>query len=149
MNMSRIYLYIATLGPFGYVTASGTVATIITVPFMFWVRSMLPGRFAYGVFVFLFLIMSLWVVHKALAQFKHVGDPSEIVLDEVVGCLITFWAVPLSVESIIVGLILFRFFDILKFGGVRYVERLADTWGVVMDDVAAAVISNIILRFIF
>lgn len=149
MNMSRMYLFIATMGPIGYVTASGTVATIVTIPIMYWLRSMLPGRASYGILILGILVFSLWVIHKALTKFKRVEDPSEIVLDEFVGCLITFWAVPLSVESIIVGLILFRFFDIFKFGGVRYAERLVGTWGVVMDDVVAAVISNIILHFIF
>ncbi len=149
MNYSKLYVHVATLGPIGYVTASGTVATIVTIPFMFWLRSIMPENLAYGGFVFGFLLVSLWIVHKALAQFKRVDDPSEIVLDEVVGCLITFVAIPLSVESIIVGLILFRFLDILKIGGIGYIERFIGTWGVVMDDVVAAVIANIILRFIF
>ncbi len=147
--MLSFYTFIATLGPIGYLTVPGTIATIVTIPFMFWLRMLFPSPFVYGGIVFLFLIVSLWVVHKARRYFKRHEDPPEIVIDEVVGCLITFWVIPLSTSSVIVGLLLFRFFDIFKIGGIRYVERLNGCWGIVLDDVVAALMSNIILRLIF
>jgi len=149
MNMLSFYTFVATLGPIGYLTAPGTIATIVAIPVMFWLRMLFPSSFVYGSIVFLFLIVSLWVVHKARRYFKRYEDPPEIVIDEVVGCLITFWAIPLSTPSVIVGLLLFRFFDISKIGGVHYAERLNGSWGIVLDDVVAALVSNIILYFIF
>ena len=147
--MLSFYTFIATLGPIGYLTVPGTIATIVTIPLMFWLRMLFPSPFVYGGIVFLFLIVSLWVVHKARRYFKRHEDPPEIVIDEVVGCLITFWAIPLSTSSVIVGLLLFRFFDISKIGGAHYAERLNGSWGIVLDDVVAALISNMILRLLF
>ena len=147
--MLLFYTFVATLGPIGYLTAPGTIASIITIPGMFWLRMLFPSSVAYGGIVMVFVIASLYVVHKARVHFKRHEDPPEIVIDEVVGCLVTFWAIPLCTSSVIVGLLLFRFFDIFKMGGIRYVERLNGSWGIVFDDVVAAFVSNIILRLIF
>jgi len=147
--MLSFYKFVATLGPIGYLTAPGTIASIITIPGMFWLRTLFPSQQVYGGIVMVFLAASLYVVHKVRVHFKRHADPPEIVIDEVVGCLITFWAIPLCASSVIVGLLLFRFFDISKMGGIRYVERLNGSWGIVLDDVVAALISNIILRLIF
>ncbi len=149
MSISRILAMIATLGPIGYFTAPGTVASIVAIPGMAWIHSLFPSEITYGAFCFIFCAVSIVIINKSLVHFKRLEDPSEIVLDEVVGCLFVFWGIPLTTESIIVGLILFRFFDILKIGGVGYVEKLVNAWGIVLDDVAAALISNIILRLIF
>jgi len=149
MNLLRFYIFVATLGPIGYLTAPGTIASIVTVPLMFWLRISFPSPQTYASIVVLFLIVSLYVVHKARTYFKRHEDPPEIVIDEVVGLLITFWAIPLCTSSIVMGLLLFRFFDVFKIGGIHYIERLNGSWGIVLDDVAAALISNIILRLIF
>ena len=147
--MLLFYTFVATLGPIGYLTAPGTIASIVTIPGMFWLRMLFPSQQAYGSIVIVFLVASLYVVHKARTHFKRHEDPPEIVIDEVAGVLITFLAIPLSTSSVIVGLLLFRFFDIFKIGGIRYVERLNGCWGIVLDDVVAALMSNIILRLIF
>jgi len=147
--MLLFYTFVATLGPIGFLTAPGTIASIVTIPVMFWLRMLFSSQLAYGGMVLIFLVVSLYVVHKVRTYFKRHEDPPEIVIDEVVGCLITFWAIPLCTSSVIVGLLLFRFFDISKIGGIRYVERLNGSWGIVLDDVVAALMSNIILRLIF
>jgi len=139
---------LATLGPIGYLTASGTVATLLTIPCMYWLRTVLD-RFQYGVLLLLFFIITIVVVSGALARLKRSDDPAEIVIDEVLGCLVTFFDVPLSTPSLFVGLVLFRFFDILKIGGVQYAERLVGPWGIVLDDIVAGVLSCVILRMLF
>ena len=110
MKISRLSLFIATLGPIGYMIASGTVTTIISIPFVCWLRHIFPNSIHYALFVFVFCVTSLLAVRSALKQLRRLDDPSEIVLDEVVGCLITFFAIPLSAQSLLVGLILFNFF---------------------------------------
>jgi len=147
--MLLFYTFVATLGPIGYLTAPGTIASIVTIPGIFWLRMLFPSQQAYGGIVMVFFVTSLYIVHKVRMHFKRHEDPPEIVIDEVVGCLVTFWAIPLCAPSVIVGLLLFRFFDIFKIGGIQYVERLNGCWGIVLDDVAAAFMSNIILRLIF
>jgi len=76
---------------------------------------------------------------------KHHSDPSEIVLDELVGCLVTFCGVTMSIPALVVGFLLFRFFDIFKPLGIHQIESFAGEWGIVLDDVAAGVFSCAIL----
>ncbi|MGB8367139.1 MAG: phosphatidylglycerophosphatase A [Candidatus Babeliales bacterium] len=149
MKLLSFYTFIATLGPIGYLTAPGTMATIVTIPMVFWLQKLFPTSIVYGGIVGGITFLSLWIVHKAQPYFKRREDPPEIVLDELAGCLITFWAIPLSTTSVIIGLLLFRFFDILKVGFIRYAEQLNGSWGIMLDDVIAALVANLILRLIF
>src|SRR5229473_2950928 len=100
MNITKLFLHISTLGPLGHLTASGTVATIVTIPFVVGIRSLFPGDLANGLFIILFVIFSLFAIHQALVVLHRAHDPYEIVLDEVVGCFITFWAIPLTAQSL-------------------------------------------------
>jgi len=83
------------------------------------------------------------------------NDPGEVVMDEFAGQALTFLAMPLlgprnlsGGESFLVallGFLLFRAFDIVKPWPIRRLERLPGAWGVLMDDLAAGVISAIVL----
>lgn len=146
---SKFFKFIATLGPVGYFPAPGTVASIIAIPAMMLIRSYIVNDMWYLSFSVLFCLLSILLINGCLQNFKRANDPSEIVLDEVVGVIITFWAIPITTQSIIIGLILFRFFDILKLGWIKKAEKLVGGWGIVFDDVVAALISNVLLRLIF
>jgi phosphatidylglycerophosphatase A len=65
------------------------------------------------------------------------------------GYLITMLWLPRTILFIILGFLLFRFFDILKPPPIRLLERVKGGYGVVLDDVLAGVYSNIILQIIF
>ncbi len=142
------YVNIATLGPIGYMNAPGTMASIATLPLVYWLHTIIPNHYAYLSVVIFALIGALWIVHKAIQHSRWHHDPSEVVIDEVIGCLLTFWGIALSGKVVLVGFILFRIFDILKIGGINYLERLPGEWGIVCDDVLAGLISNIILRLL-
>jgi phosphatidylglycerophosphatase A len=149
MNLIRIATALSTLGPIGYFGASGTVATIVTLPLVYWTHALIPSQQLYLGFIICMFAISISIVRHALKQFKRHEDPSEIVLDEVLGCLITFWGISLTSQSVLVGFLLFRALDIIKFGWVKQAESLADAWGVIGDDVVAALIANAILRLLF
>lgn len=149
MNLIRIATALSTLGPIGYFGAPGTVATVVTLPFVFWTHAIIPSQRLYLGFIICMFALSMLIVRHALKQFKRQEDPSEIVLDEVLGCLLTFWGIALTPKSILVGFILFRALDIIKFGWVKKAESLADAWGVIGDDMVAALIANVILRMLF
>src|SRR6201999_884796 len=68
-------------------------------------------------------------------------DPQFVVIDEVAGQLITLIAVPVSWKSLLLGFILFRGFDIVKPWPVRWLERLPEGTGIVVDDVGAGLYS--------
>ncbi len=64
-------------------------------------------------------------------------DPQFVVIDEVAGQFITLIAAPIAWQSLLLGFILFRGFDIVKPWPVRRLERLPEGVGIVVDDVAA------------
>ena len=49
----------------------------------------------------------------------------------------------------VVGFVLFRLLDVIKFGWVKKAESLVDAWGIMADDVVAALIANLILRVMY
>lgn len=138
----------ATLGPIGYLPISGTIATVVSMPLVYWLDRMGVSVYEYVAICGLVLIGALLVTRSAIRMLRHSPDPSEIVIDEVVGTLITFVGISWSVQSAVCGFILFRFFDTSKLFGISYVERLPDEWGIVLDDVCAGIISNLLLRLI-
>ena len=136
----------ATLGYIGYMPASGTIASLVTVPFAFLVQYYLAPWY-----LLLFIISycsSYAILHAVLPSFAY-HDPSEVVIDEFLGCLITFYALPCSWAVCIVGFLLFRFFDISKIGLVGWAERLPGAYGIILDDVMAGLLSNICIRLLF
>lgn len=75
-------------------------------------------------------------------------DHGRVVIDEVAGMCITLLFVPLKWEYTLIGLILFRFFDILKPFYIRKLEVLPGGWGVMADDVLAGIYANVILQLV-
>ncbi|HEY6008260.1 MAG TPA: phosphatidylglycerophosphatase A, partial [Geobacteraceae bacterium] len=73
----------------------------------------------------------------------------KIVIDEVMGYLITMAGVPLSWQAVVAGFFLFRFFDIVKIEPARWCDqRLKNGYGVVLDDVVAGIYAAIALRLL-
>lgn len=144
MRANRFLITIATLGPLGFLPAPGTVATIATLPLVF-AFSAAPLAHVCLVLV----VLSLSVPAIICAQtYLHSHDPSQIVIDEVLGCLVAFLAVPFSWWAFILGFMLFRFFDIFKPWPIGKLEHVHGPWGVLLDDVVAGVMSNIILQLL-
>lgn len=146
MKKKSLLVSISTLGFIGYLIAPGTCATVVTLPFMFFLRYIAPNDYFYFFCIACITVLFYQVIARALAFFAPRQDPCEIVLDECIGCLITFVAIPLTWYYIALGFILFRFFDITKILGIHRCERLAGAVGVIADDVLAAVWSNLILQ---
>jgi phosphatidylglycerophosphatase A len=75
-------------------------------------------------------------------------DPQFVVIDEVAGQLITLIAAPIAWKSLLLGLILFRAFDIVKPPPVRKLERLPEGVGIVVDDVAAGLYGLAVMQLV-
>ena len=145
---SKWYASIATLGPIGYLAAPGTMATLVGMPIMFGLRQLCTAPFSYEAVIIIGSFASIAIITQSLPYFSNKEDPSQIVLDELIGCLITFWHIALTTQSMIIGFLLFRFFDIAKPGFIKRAEQFTKGWGVVVDDVVAALCANIILRLL-
>ncbi len=95
-----------------------------------------------------FFFLSVWISENA-ERFFGKKDDQKIVIDEIIGFLITMLWVPRTLLFVIIGFFLFRFFDILKPFPIRRLEKgFKGGFGVVLDDVVAGVYGNIILHLI-
>ncbi|HKY20705.1 MAG TPA: phosphatidylglycerophosphatase A [Vicinamibacterales bacterium] len=73
-------------------------------------------------------------------------DPGPIVIDEVMGMLITLFMIPVGWGGLLLGFILFRALDVVKPFPARRLEDLHGGLGVMADDAMAAVYANLLLR---
>ena len=89
--------------------------------------------------------VGVWSAGKAEKAFGRI-DPGQVVIDEVMGQIITFIATPrISRVGLIAGFILFRIFDIIKPFPARRCERFPGGWGIMLDDGVAGLYSLIAL----
>jgi len=79
---------------------------------------------------------------------RHFGrtDPGQVVIDEVMGMLITLFLNPVGWPGAVAGFLLFRIFDVIKPYPANRLERLHGGFGVMADDGMAAVYANLVLR---
>ena len=134
--MRKFVLLFATWGGTGYSpVASGTVGTLAAIPFyLALARLQLP---LYLLILVSFFFFSCWVSGLAEDIFAE-KDSGKIVIDEVVGFLVTMTGIAVSWKSVLAGFFLFRFFDIVKPPPARWFDQqLKNGYGVVLDDVAA------------
>ena len=73
-------------------------------------------------------------------------DPSEVVVDEVAGFLVTMTFIAPTVATCAAGFFLFRALDVLKPWPASAAERLPGGWGIMADDLICGVIANLILH---
>jgi phosphatidylglycerophosphatase A len=146
--MNRFFLIIATGFGVGYSpVAPGTLGTLVAIP-IYYFLSDIPSPL-YEITLIGFFFLSVWISENAQIFFGK-KDDQRIVIDEIIGFLITMLWIPKTTRFIIIGFILFRFFDILKPIPIRRIERkFRGGFGVVLDDVVAGVYANIILHLIY
>ena len=79
---------------------------------------------------------------------RHFGrtDPGQVVVDEVMGMLITLFLNPVGWTGAVAGFFLFRLFDVIKPYPANRLEQLHGGIGVMADDAMAAVYANLALR---
>ena len=75
-------------------------------------------------------------------------DPQIVVADEAVGQWITLIGAPPGWEYALIGLVLFRLFDITKPPPIRRIENLHGGWGIMLDDVGAGIYALVCLQII-
>jgi len=145
-NVNFFFLLLATGFGSGFCPIlPGTAGTIVAIPICY-VLSSLP-LVLYALIVAVSFFLSVFVSEKAQ---KHWGkkDDRRIVIDEIMGFLITMLGVPATLRAVVSGFILFRFFDIVKPPPIRRLERVGGGYGVVLDDVMAGVYANLFLQLV-
>src|SRR6187455_2848539 len=108
--MRRLGLFIATCGYLGYApVAPGTFGSAAGLVVFAAVRSSGSTAVEAAVIVLLFLV-GVWSGTQAEHHFGNV-DPGPVVMDEVVGMLITLAFLPVNWTGAIVGFLVFRVLD--------------------------------------
>jgi len=136
-------LAIATAFGIGYVpVAPGTFGSAAGL--LLWM--VLPGSTVVqaSAIVALFILGSL----AGNVAERHFGrtDPRQVVVDEVMGMLITLFLNPVSLKGAFVGFLFFRATDVIKPYPANRLERLPGGVGVMADDAMAAIYANLALR---
>lgn len=126
----------------------GTLGTLVAIPsYLLLIWSNQP--WLYSAVVIGLTLVGIWICQQA-SQKLAVHDFNGIVWDEYAGFLITLWGLPFSWQALVAGFVLFRLLDIVKPWPISYVDRrVHGGFGIMLDDVLAALLANLILRFWF
>lgn len=126
--------------------APGTFGTLIAIPF-YLLFAQLPLVY-YVLLVVLITIGSMILCDRVTKEIK-IHDHQGMNLDEVVGFLVTMINAPQGLLWIVIGFLLFRFFDIFKPWPIRWMdEKLEGGFGIILDDVLAGIYSMIIIQIL-
>lgn len=136
---TRIAIALASLLGVGYLPkASGTAGTAATIPLFVFVVAPLPLLHRI-VFTLAALGIGTWAAHLGGRHWNE-SDSPKIVIDELVGYLITMLPFAATPGTVLVGFGLFRLFDIAKPYPCSWIDKnLKGGWGAMLDDVAAGV----------
>lgn len=142
----RIYKLIASWLGIGYLKGGGTYAAIVTcgIIYLIWQDHSFDNGWCLLLITLLITLLGVHVGNKVEPDWGE--DSSRVVIDEVAGMLITMLFIPANNYYLLAGLILFRFFDIVKPLFIRKMEDLPGGTGVMMDDVLAGVYSCALLH---
>ena len=141
--MTRVALAIATVFGVGYAPiAPGTFGSAAGL-LVWW---LLPASASvHAVAIVVLFALGSWSGGRAERHFGRT-DPGHVVIDEVMGMLITLWLNPVGWVGALVGFGMFRLFDVIKPYPSDRLERLHGGVGVMADDGMAAVYANLALR---
>ena len=137
-------LAVATAVGVGYVPiAPGTFGSLVGL--VLW--AVLPASLAVQmVAIGAVFVVGSWSAGVAERHFART-DPSHVVIDEVLGILMTLFLNPVRWPGAILGFLLFRVADVIKPFPANRLDRLPGGLGVMADDAMAAIYANLALRF--
>ena len=141
-----ISLMVATFFYSGYFPfAPGTFASIIAL--IIWVILPFESTIVHVCLILIVLLAGVLTSDIIEKKVQH-KDPSFIVIDEVLGMWITLLTLPKTFIAYILGLIVFRIFDILKPPPIRNLESIEGGLGIIADDVIAGFLAAISVQII-
>ena len=144
MLLRRIGVFIATCGYVGYApVAPGTFGSAIGLAVFYLVRQQRSTTVEVAAIVVLAAV-GLWSATEAEHHFGGI-DPGPVVIDEVIGMLITLAFIPVNMTGAILAFFIFRLLDVVKPWPARRLEHLPGGFGVVLDDMMAGVYGNIVM----
>ena len=141
--MKRLAKIIGSAFGSGYSpVAPGTVGSLVAIVAIWLLPAMSLSTLI--VTCFIFFAIGVWAATICEKDWGH--DAHRIVWDEVVGMMISIAALPKQWAIYIAAFCLFRFFDIVKPFPANVSQRLPKGWGVMVDDIIAALYTNVVLQ---
>jgi phosphatidylglycerophosphatase A len=122
--------------------APATFASFVTLVIWWWLPPISAPVMA--TLLAVLTVLGVFVAGKAEAFYGHDGKP--IVIDEVVGALLTVAFLGHSLGLAVIGFFLFRVLDVVKPPPAYQLQSLRGGYGVVADDVMAGIYGNLLLR---
>lgn len=143
--MRRVAVFVCSFGYIGFFPfAPGTVGSAAGIAVYLAAQSLAVP------YLQLLLIVALLaagvVLTRPCEEDLQCVDPGPIVIDEVMGMLITLFMIPVGWGGLLLGFLLFRALDVTKPFPARQLERLHGGFGVMADDAMAAIYANLLLR---
>jgi len=142
--MTRLAVLVATAGGLGHApVAPGTFGSAAGVAiYLLMAKSPVAWQVAVALVV---VVVGTWASSQA-AHFYSRDDPSQVVVDEVAGQLVTLIFTGVGLAGAAVGFLVFRVLDIVKPWPANRFESLHGGVGIMADDVMAALYGNIIMQ---
>lgn len=128
----------------------GTWSSLATTLIWFGLGRTLPSTTRLPVHFALLALATALGIPAATRIARALGkkDPGIVVIDETAGQLLTLLGAPLNWQSMLVGLILFRVFDIIKPFPIRRLEKLPEGTGIVVDDLGAGLYALLLMHLL-
>ncbi len=130
----------------GYVKGGGTVAAVVCCLALYLARASDPTLRPWPATLLTLGLLVLGTLAAQRVEPDWGKDSSRVVIDEVAGMWVGMLLIPVTGPNLLVGLVLFRFFDIVKPLFIRDMEQLPGGVGVMMDDVLAGLYTNLLLQ---
>ena len=142
--IKNLLIKIATCGGLGnFHLAPGTLTSLIAALIGYIIN--INFGFEYTFYLLLILLPIGWYASEYYSNLYNKKDPKEVVIDEFIGQLIVSIVANKSILLHVIGFIFFRYFDIAKIGLIKRVESLPGGYGILMDDIIAALYSIVLL----
>jgi phosphatidylglycerophosphatase A len=146
--LNKLLDHLATgfqVGRLGF--APGTLGTLWGIPLV-WILSR-TGPILYVAASFAITLGSIFVAEWYEVQHPIENDHSEIVIDEIAGFVTAMALIPFEWQTVLAAFVIFRLFDIVKPYPISYLDKkIKGGLGVVADDIAAGVATNILLQIL-
>jgi phosphatidylglycerophosphatase A len=143
--MKHLAVLVASFGYVGFFPiAPGTAGSLAALALFAFIRWIGVASFELSAIVAVFAI-GVWAAQgteRALGR----KDPGIVVIDEVLGMLITLALLPVSLTGIALGFLLFRALDVIKPYPAAQLEHLHGGLGIMADDAVAGLYAHVALR---
>lgn len=139
----KVTAFFATGFGTGYLPfVPGTWGTLVGIPVAFLFSQF--GNAGYLIAAVIFILFSIYVAGQYTKNTKN-KDPKEVVIDEIAGFVVAMFLVPFTIQNVLFVFVVFRVLDMLKPWPIEVIdENMKGGKGIVLDDVAAGIIANIV-----